>query len=160
MTPVRILLQIGTRYWATGEDDVSFAGETWAGAGPLQRLDLPDHAFDPGERSAAVALQVTDTTLRDYVVGNPGPEDVDVRIVYSLDGGATWTAGPYRFRGQLGRSTFQDGVWNAEITRKRRNARVFDAEWTHEDQQAAYPGDRGLERMAAIAEGERIRWPP
>ena len=45
MTPVRILLRVGARYWATGETDVVHAGQTWAGAGPLERIDLPDETW-------------------------------------------------------------------------------------------------------------------
>ena len=163
MIAAQLLLAVGDRRWATGTEAIDYGGQTYAAAGALEGpVVLPEDTWEPREASLSFTVAVVDVGLRSALLsaGGLGPEAVTVRIVYSTDHGATWTAINWRFRGQLGRSFLRAGRWVAEVVRPRRNALVFSAEWTHEDQQAAFPGDKALAGLAALAEGVPVSWPP
>lgn len=150
----------GRYRWATGDQDVELNGATFRHAGDLENIQLPAHALGVRELSLSFRIAVADAGLLAVLVQGLDAVPVAVRLVRAPAGTSAWQLVPYSFAGTLSQSVVLDGIWHADIRRRRRNNLALQAEWSHEAQQALYPGDGGLGSMAALERGVRLRWPP
>ena len=150
--------QIGSRRYWSGAEDLAFETETWRAGGQLLRVGrTSDDTKGPDRR---VRLQLVDPDLdRAWLAAAPGPERVEIIWLRRSSPGVAWGV-LKRAYGRLGRVVRLAGVWEAEIEPRGALARRRPRRWSHTDQVAAHPGDRGLEYMAGLAEGISVIWPP
>ena len=157
-TPVEV------RRWWSGSGDLVFDGYTWLGSrtedGVLMSVKGLGTGFGPSAQRPEVNLAVTNQAIRRLLSVDLGVIGVDVSIIFSTDGGAAWRASFTRSY-RLSNHVIADGVLRAELESllgdlDRRKPRT----WSHEEQQARHPGDRGMEYKRQIAEGLReVAWP-
>ena len=93
---------------------------------------------------------------------DPGPLEALVRWVVKEPGTFEWTV-VHAVRGRFsGLRRAPDGLFTVEVERLRGTlGDTVQTKWSNEDQEARYPGDRGLEYMTLLAdEGITLAWPP
>ena len=148
------------RFWS-GDDDLTLDGKTYEGRNFIS-LSGAEASVDAPRNRMTASFAVVTPALRQALMQDPGPLTVVIEWIYSNDQGQTWRKAPRKFVGRLSRPVIRDGVYTIEIETFGGDIdRSSPLKWSHEDQMARSPGDRGLEYMAEISElmGDRA-WPP
>ena len=158
MTFVQLLLRLGDLRYTSWIRDFTYETETYTAAGALQSLRLPDHTLELSKQNMSFQLSLTAEEVRPQIEGL-GPVESEALVLYSNDNAGTWLGPAYQFDGLLSRSSVNEGVWSASIDRDFGNKLERFAEITHERQLALYPGDLGMQAMAALAQGQQVDWP-
>ena len=144
--------------WALAADAVGFEGESYA-AGFLQDVDPGGDAMDGPSGPTSITFLPPEGV--DWNT-DPGPLETVLRWVWRVHGTIEWRQAQ-AVRGRFsGLRRDEDGRFTVEIERLAGGfGDVNPRTWSHEDQQATYPGDRGFEFLATLAdEGIRVPWPP
>lgn len=149
------------RIWS-GEGVFTFDGEDWQGTG--QVLDVGEFEQSPeiAARRMHINVSVLDETRLAALLQDSGPFWVIIRFLGRSDPSNDWTLLPLRFRGRASSPGIRDGVMTLELeTLKGDVDRGDPFLWSHEDQQARFPGDMGFEHLRTLAdEGIDTTWPP
>ena len=149
---------VATHRWAFAADAVAFRGETYE-SGVLLDVDPAGDAMTGP--TGPVALTFHPPAAVDWR-RDPGPLVTVVRWLARNRGSTEWTE-VHAVRGRFsGLRPAEDGRFTVEIERLRGGfGDVTPRRWSNEDQQAAYPGDRGLEFLPRLADqGISVPWPP
>lgn len=154
------------RRWWSGRGDLVFETFTWRGTssdqGALIEVRGLGSELGPPARRPVVRMAVSNEAIRRLVSVDLGVIGVDVGIIYSEDNGQTWARSPLSGSYRLSRQSLDDGVLTAELESwigdlDRQRPRT----WSHDEQQARYPGDMGFVYKRQIAQGlAEIKWPP
>ena len=108
-----------------------------------------------------LSVDVTDATRREYLLVDPGPEEVRVRWIYSADKGITWKYAPRQFLGRLSEPLISDGRYTVDIVSHESDVdRGVPLRWSGEEQRRRNPTDYGMEFMRRLSEGIETKWPP
>ncbi len=151
---------VGTsyRFW-TGEGDVTLNSQVYQGR-PFITLSAAETTLGAPDRRLTVSFPVTDRTLRQQLLQDPGPLTIKILSIYSTDRGQTWNIVPSLFVGRLSKPVIRDGVYSIEIETYGGDVdRGRPLKWSDEDQRARSSGDRGFEDVRALASGIETRWP-
>ena len=156
---VEALFDSGTvRLW-TGFGEIVIDGNTYIGAGNLISVSEIHEGAEIEARGARIGLNGIPAELLGLALNEPY-QGRELRIyVGTLDNG---TQAHMLFRGRMDTMTLQDSGETASINVTVEN-RLVDLErsrirrFTAEDQKALYPGDTGLDYVAAI-QGKPLTW--
>lgn len=151
------------RLW-TGLEDLEFdeAGSTntWLGAGQAIEIgNMSSHTIASDDKLILTFNALTEEYRNRWLVP-VGPKPIEVRTIASDDYGISWTILPQVKKGLLSNPVYEDGVYRIQVVHPfeiRQSLKPLN--WSHEDQQARHPGDRGLEYMRRIANGVEAKWP-
>ena len=163
--------------WWTGYGDLEVGGFTWQGLGDLISISPISTSYQVSNSKASFELAATAEMLSLALATKSRVRDRAVTISLQLFAMEDVTVGPNDIqRGQpvgsafaLFNGTMQKMPWSAEGPSSRtirmecvglffrRNA-AARGRWTDSDQQARYPGDRGLERLPIYANDYETRW--
>ena len=148
------------RFWS-GVGDLTFGGETYAGAGDLIALGPSEASLGQSNRRITASISVAEnTTLRAQLMEDPGPLTVTLQWIYSTDQIA-WSLVSRKFVGRLSRPVISGGVYQIELETYQGDVdRGRPLRWSHADQLARDATDKGFEFMESLAGGLRFRWPP
>ncbi len=153
------------RFWS-GEGELTIGGliyngvERQDGGAVMSISELEQQAGEPGKR-LTIQLLVVAEAFRRLLTMEIGAADVRIGWIFSEDMGQTWTELPRSFRGRLSAPTIAGGILTAEVETYAGDAdRGRPLFWSHEAQQARFPGDLGFEFVREIAKGTQVRWPP
>ena len=159
---IDILDLLGTgrvRLW-TGESELTIAGHTWTPTNIVDSVSIAAGQLANTETRLTLGLFATTDALRSMFLQDPGPAQITVRQVVSLNDGLSWTLVPRAFTGRLSVSTLQGDRYMVDLVDRLgdplRPAALY---WSDEDQQRRHPGDRGLKYMKRIDAGIDVQWP-
>lgn len=168
-SPVRPVLLIeqafrsGTAYLWTGVGSLSWNSQTWLGVGDLISVSELEESAEISAKGVTISLkgvQSTDITqaLTEMARNKPGK----IRMALIDANGAVVATPKIMFSGKLDTCMVEDGPDTCTISialeselidlERTREARLTDVE-----QQKRYPGDRGLENVAALQDAD-IPW--
>ena len=154
--------ELDARFW-TGFGTLDFEGQSWLGVGDVADLvPAPDAVYPPITR-ATLKISVTDPDLRAAVMQDTGPYKLQVRMMWSKDGGGSWNLLPRQWTGRLSNPIIRNGIFECEIETWQGDVDLgYPSYWSDEDHKRRYPGDRFLEGLSIRArEGlADITWPP
>ena len=152
---------IGTdyRFW-NGEGQLTLSGKTYEGASFVGVTAAEAVAGAPPKRLTANFF-VADSELRSALSEDFGPLPVQINWIYSADGGSNWTTIGRKHFGRLSGGRMDGGVYSCEIeTGSGGIDRGRPYMFSHEDQMARWPGDKGFEYLRALVQGKLTNWPP
>ena len=149
------------RFW-TGADDLTYDGATYQGRDFVALAPAEATLGAPNRRmTASFAFAGLPRAQKNAFLQDPGPLTVELEWIYSDDQGQTWARVPRKFVGRLSRPRIVDGIYTIEIETWGGDVdRGRPRKWSHEDQRARDPTDRGMEYMRPLAAGVETRWPP
>jgi hypothetical protein len=146
------------RLW-TGFGEIQIGGEEFIGAGNLLGLSEIHEGSDIEARGARISLSGIPAELLGLALNEPY-QNRELRIyVGTLDNGMQ---AHLLSRGRIDTMTIQDGGETAAISLTVEN-RLIDLDrtrirrYTAEDQKALFPGDTGLDYVAAL-QGKPLTW--
>lgn len=125
-------------------------------------IKAPDET--PGE---AVRLQAimdaSDPNIRVQLRRDFGPLRLRLRWLYYNADDATpqWKLTSKSFTGRLSSPTLEGAMYTVDV-----ESMISDVDrgraviWSHDNQLASNPGDKGFEYIASLAEGISTKWPP
>lgn len=150
------------RLW-TGHGPIVWGGETWVGAGNLIGVSAIEESTSVVANGVSITLAGVDPQFVSLVI-NDAQQGLPGRIWLGLmDANGVLTIDPLQiFAGRLDVPQISDGGATCVITVSY-ESRLIDLnlprEWryTHESQQVLYPGDLGLEFVAAIQD-KQLTW--
>ena len=151
----------GTSYHvSTLHDDLTVGGITYTAVGPdVLQIGSQQTSLN-GQARMTLALSSIEPAHRSLFLQDPGRVRITVRMLYSVDGGATWQVINRFHTGYLSRPQLRGGEYAVEISIYRDELnRGFDESWSNENQERDFPGDKGLEHLAVLSSGLDIRWP-
>lgn len=153
----------GTANMWTGVGPLSWGGKTWLGVGDLLSISELEENADISAKGITVSLkgvQSADITLALGEMRRNKPGKIWLALLD--EAGAVVTAPKIMFSGKLDTCIVDDGADTCTISvalesdlidlERPREVRLTDAE-----QKARYPGDRGLENIAALQDAD-IPW--
>ena len=149
-------------FWDRDENYTDREGRTWRGGGLLEvRNSVADTSVAPQKLSFSLignTEEIRQTFMNMYLETVP----VVVHWFWREATEEAWTRSPKTFPGWLGSKSLRfGGVLTAEIEPflQERNAPTYN--WTHEDHQRRFPGDRGFQFLRALItdSGAPGTWP-
>ena len=147
-------------YW-TGLKELIFNGNTYSGSGNAINISSIEEAVGVQSKRAQVSISIPDNLQLVRFAEDQGPVPVKVNWIFSNDNGATWTLLPKVFVGRISNPYIENRVYLVELETYTGDVDSGDVKyWSHESQQARFPGDRGFEYVREIAGGIDIEWPP
>jgi len=147
-------------YLWTGEDDIVLNGNTYMGMYGLMQVGQLDLTEGQQDDRLAISLAVETSELLAELLNDPGPALVKVEWYISKDEGKSLIKIPREFHGKLSNPYIEDRIYTVELeTIKGDVDRGRISMWSHEGQQALYPGDTCFSRCESYAQGIETRWP-
>jgi len=150
------------RLWS-GLGPITWAGQTWTGAGTLLAVSPIEETTDVVAGGTTVTLSGVPTDLVSLVIADAQQGAPGRLWIGMLSAGGAVIADPVAwFTGRLDVPTISDGANTCTIT-VTYESRLIDLgrarqwRWTDESQKALYPGDRGLEYVTTIQD-RQIVW--
>lgn len=153
-----------SRFW-TGYGDLVFeeAGvtNTWTGgAGVLNVSAIKMSSVSSSDIGVSVSFSGLQEQFRSDWLIAVGARPVEVRLIASEDYGISWTLLPVMKKGLMDSPVYRDGIYTFNIVHPFEvRDKSLIVNWSHEDQNDRFAGDRGLEFMRHIAGGIDLRWP-
>lgn len=150
---------VGTTVYLSSRDkDVSWSGQTWLGNGWLRGFDGLNEVKDHVSTQLGIVLGGYDPTLVSLVLANTR-QDKNCEVYFAmLDASDALIADPYLlYPGQFDSAEIDEAAEDATITlryendlMKARRLNVF--RFTHQSQQALFPGDLGFQYVSQTAD--------
>ena len=151
----------------TGEGDlvvdgVTYTGTTINGESLMSVTPVEQTVESPNVR-CSLRIGLNTEFIRRLWLDDPGPLLCKVGWIVSKNAGRTWETLAVRFNGYLSDNGYSDGIlateletWSGDVARVGLGVRMY----SHESQQARYPGDRFFEYQRSLAAGHERREPP
>lgn len=158
---VELMVNPPLRYWS-GQGELVYAGKTYQGANKLQFVgQLEQRPTKPSKRMEVHISVKEDARLLEFLQDR-GPFGVTVHYLGREGPGGAVVLLPVKFVGRASSPAIVQRLLKLELeTLKGDVDRGVVLYWSHEDQQARFPDDRGLEYMRKLAEeGIDTTWPP
>lgn len=168
-SPVRPVLLIeqtfrtGTVYLWTGIGSLSWNSQTWLGMGDLISVSELEENADISAKGVTIGLKGVksadiNTALSEMARNKPGK----IRLALVNAAGAIISTPKIMFRGKLDTCIVEDGPETCTISIALESElidleRPREARYTDVEQQKRYPGDRGLENIAALQDAS-VPW--
>lgn len=153
----------GTAYIWTGIGPLSWNSQTWLGVGDLLSVSELEENADISAKGITISLkgvQSADITkaLTEMARNKPGK----IRMALIDANGAVISSPKVMFSGKLDTCTVEDGADTCTITIALESElidleRPREVRLTDQEQQKRYPGDRGLENVAALQDAS-VPW--
>ena len=155
------LNQPAYRFWS-GTGTLEYLNEDWLGAGSLISVGAAETSINQPTRRMTIALSTAgDEVLRQQLMQDPGPLEIEVRWIYSEDQGLSWLLVPRLFKGRLSRPVIADGIYTIELETYAGDVdRGRPVKWSDSDQRRRDSTDNGMGYMTTLASGFERRWPP
>lgn len=158
---VELLVDPPLRYWS-GVGELVHDGNTYQGANKLHFVGpLEQRPTKPSRRMEVHISLKEDARLAEFLQDR-GPFGVVIHYLGRSGPGGAVVLLPVRFVGRASSPAIVQRMLKLELeTLKGDVDRGTVRYWSHEDQQALFPGDKGLEHMRKLAEeGVDTTWPP
>lgn len=149
------------RFWS-GDEDLTFQGETWEAAVGISIQNITDELGNPTRRARA-SFRLTDDALRVALFEDIGPTPVELQWIYSADRGISWNLIDIKFVGRLSKPTIINGTYVVELETYTGSVdRGRPIKWSHEYQMTRNPNriDTAFKRVRSLESGAEIEWPP
>ena len=144
----------------TGEADLTIGGVTYTPTNIVESVTIAGGQLPNSETRITLRLFATTDELRTSFLQDPGPAQVVLRQVVSVDDGTTWTLVPRAFTGRVSGPELQGDRYSVDLVDRLGDPlRPRPRFWSDEDQQRRFTGDRGLQYMKRIATGVDVKWP-
>lgn len=150
---------VGTDVYLTSRAlDVSWSGQTWLGNGWLQGLNGIDETKDHTSTGLTVVLGGYDSTLMSLVLSSTSQNKGCELYFGMLDSSNALIADPYCLsRGKFDTAEIEEAAQDAIISLKYENdllkiRRTNVFRFTHQSQQALFPGDMGFQYVSQAAD--------
>ena len=98
-----------------------FAGQEYLPGHFIDIQHAGNELGDPIRRTTA-SFSVTDPTVRQSLLADPGPVPIEVTFIFSRDKGLTWTAAGGKHLGRLSKPEITNGQYRVEIETYRGDA--------------------------------------
>ena len=131
---------------------------------------MPAEILSIGEQTASeqiqdnripVSLIIKEPSQRAAFLQDPGVVELTLRLVYSNDGGKTWSLIPRSVRGFLSNPVLEGDRYSFEVVQSAGDIdRGRPQYWSFTDQYNRRNGDRAFEHLQRLSDGEDVRWPP
>lgn len=153
----------GTAYMWTGVGPLTWNGQTWIGIGDLLSVSEIEESAEVSAKGVTLSLKGVKTAditqaLSEMARNKPGK----IRLALIDESGAVVASPKIMFSGKLDTCVVEDGADTCTVSialesdlidlERPRESRLTDVE-----QQKRYPGDRGLENIAALQDAD-IPW--
>ena len=150
-----------TSYLWDGSGDFLYDGNTYQGTEGAIGVSPSTSALGGSDQRLTVSIPLIGLAARMAAIENRGPTPASLAWLVSTDGGATYSPTPRRFMGRVSGPRILDEVLFVELETWLGDAdRSIVRNWSDEDQQRRYPGDKGLANARTISEGIESSWPP
>ena len=150
-----------TRYLWDGSGPLPYGGHVYDGTDGAITVSSAPSGVDGTDSRMTVLIPLVSAAARAAALGNYGPVPVEILWIVSTDGGMTFTPTPRTFVGRVSGPKINGDVLSLEIETWLGDAdRSFVRNWSDEDQQRRFPGDRGFEFARSLSEGIESSWPP
>ena len=157
------------RIWQ-GQGDLTIGGVTYTGSRTgdqrqLVEVSPSEVSLDaPNNRTRIIFASGKAGILADHaLLDDPGPVRVTIGWIVNKARGnpSQWQVLPRTESGYLSDGTWSNSVYSCEVESYRGDVDLGRPEqWSDAAQQAAYPGDKGLEYTSQLADGFETTWPP
>ena len=148
------------RFW-TGRGDLVVNGVTYLGTDELLYVgEFEQRASNPSERMR-IHISVVDDARLAYFMQDRGPFKVVVKYLARVSDAQGWSLVPVQFVGKASSPAITERVLKLELETLKGDVDGGVARfWSHEDQTARFPGDKGFDDMRRLAEeGVDTIWP-
>ena len=157
MVESRWVVQIGTKYFHTGNGDFVFGGQTYKGD---RLLSVGPHEEETDARIDRQVLQFQEVE-GDTLLNDLANADVILDWLVRASSQADWTRVARRVRGKASAPSRQADNIQLQVETPNSNLSAGQIEiWSAEAQAARANGDKGMMRLAESAAKISNRWPP
>lgn len=177
---VHMDFQGAPKRWWTGFGDLVVGGQSWQGFGDLIGVSQIESSYSVSARQVTFTVAATPEMLglalaaKDRVQGRSVTVYLQLfanaqMAAFTAGGSELMTGDPIGSPMSLFTGTMEGMPYSGTGTTERRIAieawgiwmkrnAAPRGRWTHSDQQARYPGDRGFERLPLYANGYETEW--
>jgi len=158
---------VTSRNW-TGLGTITLAGHDWIGTGELVQLGALQFGGDDAAPGLTMTLSGVDPAFVSEARTMPSVHGLEQFIYLQFfDADTLAPVGDFyeldrRFLDVIGFSIQGPGAASVSLSSESEwtglNTAAYQ-DWSNADQQALFPGDRGLEYIADLVYGQRIKWP-
>ena len=143
-----------TRFW-TGRGRLDYSGDLFEGGGQAVGVGEVELVSGNPDRRLTITLSSIPSALRAQFLQDVGAVEVEVALIFSADRGSTWQSAPLSYSGRLSSPTMVNGRLTVELETLRGDVDHGEVRyWSHEDQERRFPGDKGMEYMRQLSEGD------
>ena len=158
---VEMDLAVPLRLWS-GRGEQTFNGETYIGGGQIFKVGAFENTLGNPVRRMEIQVSVLDEVrLASFLEFLP-PFEVTVKYVGRKTLDDAWVELPQGYKGRASTPRIYKGILTLELETYFGDIDYGDQkQWSHEDQMARFPGDKGLEYMRALEDEDvSTTWPP
>ena len=150
----------------TGDEDITYNGFTYLGQGSVISFDGVEESNDLGATNITLGLAISSNNLTSDILERAITDDyqgnsITIMLALISNSGVIYGQAITLFDGFIDVMTAEDDGEIATVTLTAESSlvrlgRTFTRVYTDEDQRHYFPGDKGLEFIAAIQEKESI----
>ena len=148
------------QYW-TGQGDITIGANTYLSNPGVIGFSSVTLQSGQGVKKTRASIRALKVSILNKYLQDVGPVDVEIKWIYRLGIASSWQFIPYVFRGSLDGYQIENGELRFEIQTLLDDIRQNPPKyWSHEDQIAEYPLDKGMEYLRILADkGIETGWP-